>query len=197
MKGLVGPVVIVGCIVGVVMWALLARYQSDLKSVRGIDPCALDEVACASTPSGLVHHATFAATGERGDDSLSVDLSVSCVGSLWDVGIAFGKPLPPGRYSVGWESFVITSPPPSAARWSASDGFLSSPEPGAFLDAALGPVPLPGEVALAALNVDPVVAFSVTRGSDFEASLAFDALRVRAVVRGIALGCARGEAADG
>ena len=50
---------------------------------------------------------------------------------------------------------------------------------------------------MAVLNVDPVVAFSVTRGSDFEASLAFDALRVRAVVRAIAVGCGRGEAADG
>ena len=196
MKGLVGTVVIVGCIVGVVMWALLARYQADLKSVRGIDPCALKEVACASTPSGLVHHATFSAAGAPGG-SPSVNLSVSCVGSLWDVGIAFGKPLPPGRYSVGWESFVILSPPPSAGGWSASDGFLSSPEPGAFVDAALGPAPLPGEVALAALGVDPVLAFSVTRGSVFEASVAFDALRVRAVVRAIALGCGRGVVADG
>ena len=196
MKGLVGTVVMVGCIVGVVMWALLARYQADLRSVRGIDPCALDEVACVSTPSGLVHHATFAAAGRPGG-SPSTSLSVSCVGSLWDVGIAFGKPLPLGRYSVGWESFVIPSPPPSAGGWSASDGFLSSPEPGAFVEAALGPAPLPGEVALAALGADPVLAFSVTRGSEFEASVAFDALRVRAVVRGIALGCARGEAADG
>ena len=196
MKGLVGTVVIVGCIVGVVMWALLARYQADLESVRGIDPCALDEVACASTPSGLVHHARFAAAGER-DGSLSSDLSVSCVGFLWDVGIAFGKPLPPGRYSVGWESFVIPSPPPGAGGWSASDGFLSSPEPGAFVEAALGPAALPGEVAVAALGVDPLLAFSVTRGSEFEASLAFDALRVRAVVRAIAVGCGRGEAADG
>ena len=196
MKGFVGTVVIVGCIVGVVMWALLARYQADLKSVRGIDPCALDEVACAATPSGLVHHARFAAAGEQGD-SPSADLSVSCVGSLWDVGIAFGNVLPPGRYSVGWESFVIPSPALPAGGWSASDGFLSSPEPGAFVEAALGPAPLPGEVALAALGVDPLLAFSVTRGSEFEASLAFDALRVRAVVRAIALGCARGEAADG
>lgn len=196
MKGLVGTVVMVGCIVGVVMWALLARYQADLRSVRGIDPCALEEVACASTPSGLVHHATFAAAGRPGG-SPSTSLSVSCVGSLWDVGIAFGKPLPLGRYSVGWESFVIPSPPPGAAGWSASDGFLSSPEPGAFVEAALGPAPLPGEVALAALGVNPLLAFSVTRGSEFEASLAFDALRVRAVVRAIAVGCGTGEAADG
>ena len=196
MKGFVGTVVIVGCIVGVVMWALLARYQADLESVRGIDPCALDEVACASTTSGLVHHARFAAAGERGD-SHSADLSVSCVGSLWDVGIAFGDVLPPGRYDVGWESFVIPSPPLAVGGWTASDGFLSSPEPGAFVEAALGPVPLPGEVALAALDVDPVLAFSVTRGSDFEASLAFDALRVRAVVRAIGVGCGWGEAADG
>ena len=196
MKGFVGTVVIVGCIVGVVMWALLARYQADLRSVHGIDPCALDEVACMSTASGLVHHARFAAAGDRGA-SPSADLSVSCVGSLWDVGIAFGKPLPPGRYNVGWESFVIPSPPSPAGSWSASDGFLSSPEPGAFVAAALGPAPLPGEVALAALDVDPVLAFSVTRGSEFEASLAFHALRVRAVVRALALGCVRGEAADG
>ena len=196
MKGLVGTVVIVGCIVGVVMWALLARYQADLESVRRIDPCALDEVACASTPSGLVHHATFAATGAPGN-SPAADLSVSCVGPLWDVGIAFGDVLPPGRYNVGWESFVIPSPPSPAGSWSASDGFLSSPEPGAFVEAALGPVPLPGEVALAALDVEPVLAFSVTRGSEFEASLAFDALRVRAVVRAVVLGCGRGEVADG
>ena len=196
MKGLVGTVVIVGCIVGVVMWALLARYQADLKSVRGIDPCALDEVACAVTASGLVHHARLAATGGRGG-SPAADLSVSCVGSVWDVGIVFGKPLPPGRYSVGWESFVIPSPPSPAGGWTASDAFLSSPDPGAFVEAALGVVPLPGEVALAALGVDPLLAFSVTRGSAFEASLAFDALRVRAVVRAIAVGCARGEAADG
>ncbi|MCY4074160.1 MAG: hypothetical protein OXH04_01875 [Acidobacteria bacterium] len=196
MKGLVGTVVIVGCIVGVVMWALLARYQADLKSVHGIDPCALDEVACASTPSGLVHHARFAAAGEQGG-SPSADLSVSCVGSVWDVGIVFGKPLPPGRYSVGWESFVIPSPSSPAGAWTASDAFLSSPDPGAFVEAALGPVPLPKEVALAALGVDPLLAFSVTRGLDFEASLAFDALRVRAVVRAIAVGCGRGEAADG
>ncbi len=196
MKGLVGTVVIVGSVVGVVMWALLARYRADLESTRGIDPCALGEVRCASTPSGLVHHATFAATGTRGG-SLVADLSVSCVGSVWDVGIAFGKFLPPGRYSVGWESFVIPSPPPPAGGWSVSDGFLSSPEPGAFVDAALGPAPLWGEFALAALDVDPVVTFSVTRGSELEASVAFDALRVRAVVRAIALGCGRGEAADG
>ena len=196
MKGLVGTVVIVGSVVGVVMWALLARYQADLKSVRGIDPCALGEVRCAAMSSGLVHQATFAATGTRGG-SPSANLSVSCVGSVWDVGIAFGKFLPPGRYSVGWESFVIPSPPLSAGGWSASDGFLSSPEPGAFVEAALGPAPLWGELAMAVLNVDPVVTFSVTRGSELEASVAFDALRVRAVVRAIALGCGRGEAADG
>ncbi|MCY3845443.1 MAG: hypothetical protein OXH69_18115 [Acidobacteria bacterium] len=196
MKGFVGTVVIVGCIVGVVMWALFARYQADLESVHRIDPCALDEVACAPTASGLVHHARLAATGAQSGSS-SADLSVSCVGSVWDVGIVFGKPLPPGRYSVRWESFVIVSPPPGAGGWSASDGFLSSPEPGVFVDAALGPVPLPGEVALAALDVDPRLVFKVTRGAEFEASLAFDALRVRAVVRAIAVGCGRGEVADG
>ena len=196
MKGLVGTVVIVASIVGVVMWALLARYQADLKSVRGIDPCALGEVRCASTSSGLVHHATFAATGTRGGSS-SGDLSVSCVGSVWDVGIVLGQLLPRGRYSVGWESFVIASPPPPLGGWSASDGFLSSPEPGAFVEAALGPAPLWGEVALAILDVDPLLTFNVTRGSELEASVAFDALRVRAVVRAIAVGCGRGDAADG
>ena len=196
MKGLVGTVVIVASIVGVVMWALLAHYEADLKSVHGIDPCALGEVRCASTSSGLVHHATFAATGARGGSS-SGDLSVSCVGSVWDVGIVLGELLRPGRYSVGWESFVIASPPPVAGGWSASDGFLSSPEPGAFVEAALGPAPLWGEVALAALDVDPLVTFNVTRGSELEASVAFDALRVRAVVRAIAVGCGSGEPADG
>ena len=196
MKGLVGTVVIVASVVGVVMWALLARYQADLESVRGIEPCELGEVRCASTPSGLVHHATFAATGARGRFP-SADLSVSCVGSVWDVGIAFGRLLPPGRYSVGWESFVIASPPLAAGGWSASDGFLSSSEPGAFVEAALGPAPLWGELAMAVLNVDPVVTFSVTRGSELEASVAFDALRVRAVVRAIAVGCGSGEPADG
>ncbi len=196
MKGFVGTVVIVASVVGVVLWALLARYQADLESVRGIDPCELGEVRCASTTAGLVHQATFAATAARGGFS-SADLSVSCVRSVWDVGIAFGKSLPPGRYSVGWESFVIASPPPVAEGWSASDGFLSSPEPGAFVEAALGPAPLWGEVALAALDVDPLVTFNVTRGSELEASVAFDALRVRAVVRAIAVGCGRGDAADG
>ncbi|MCY4600260.1 MAG: hypothetical protein OXF27_10115 [Acidobacteria bacterium] len=190
MKGFLGTVVIVSCIVGVVMWALLARHRADLESAGGIDPCALGEVRCTSTPSGLIHHATFAATGARGG-SPAADLSVSCVGSLWDVGMAFGKFLPPSRYRVAWESFVIASPPPAGA-WRVSDGFLSSPEPGAFVAAALGPVPLSGELALAALDVDPVLVFSVARGSDFEASVAFEALRVRAVVRAIALGCGRG-----
>ncbi len=196
MKGFVGTLVIVGCVVGAVMWALVAAYRADLESVRGIDPCALDEVTCASTPSGLVHQATFPATGAQGGYP-SAELSVSCVGSLWDVGIAFGKLLPVGRYSVAWESFVIGSPPPGAGSWAASGGFLSSPEPGAFVAAALGPAQLSREVALAALGVDPVVVFGVTRGSELEASVAFDALRVRAVVRAIAVGCGRGEAADG
>ena len=188
--------VIVGCIVGLVMWALLARYRADLESVREIDPCALDEVACASTPSGLVHHAMFAASDLR-VELPSADLTVSCVRSLWDVGIAFGKFLPPGRYLVGWESFVFASSPLPSGGWLAFDGFLSSPEPGAFVDAALRPSPITGELAVAVLNIDPILAFSVVRGSGFEASLVFDALRVRAVVRAIAVGCGRREAPDG
>ena len=196
MKGLVGTVVISACIVGGVTWALIARYRADLEAVRGIDPCALEEVACASTPSGRVHHAMFPATGPQSGFP-SAELSVSCVGSLWDVGIAFGKLLPASRYSVDWESLVMGPPPPDAGSWSASGGFLSSPEPGSFVEATLGPAPLPREVALAALGVDPVVAFGVTRGGDLVASVAFDALRVRAVVRAIAVGCGKGDVADG
>ena len=196
MKGFVGTVVITFCIVGAVTWALLARYRADLESVRGVDPCALGEVACAWTSPGLVHHATFPATGPEGGSS-SAALSVSCVGSLWDVGIAFGKLLPPGRYRVAWESFVIGSSPAAAGSWSVSGAFLSSAEPEAFVAAALAPTPVPREVALAALGVDPVVAFSVTRGQDVEALVYFDALRVRAVVRAIAVGCGRREAQDG
>lgn len=195
MRGFVGRVAAMGCIVGVVMWALLARYRMDLDSVRGIDPCTLDEVACALTPSGLVHHATFAATDVQGD-SPSGDLTVSCVRSLWDVGIAFGELLPPGRYCVGWESFVFASSVSPSGGWLVAHGFLWSPEPGAFVDAAFGPAPLPGELAMAVLNTDPIVTFGVARGSEFEALLAFDALHVRAVVHAIAVGCSRGEAAD-
>ena len=196
MKGFVGTVVVAGCIVGVVMWALLARHRADLESVQGIDPCVLDEVVCASTPSGLVHQATFAPTGVQGN-SPAADLRVSCVRSLWEVGIAFGNFLPPGRYNVGWESFVFASSPLPSGGWLASDGFLSSPEPGAFVDAALRPAPLSGELAMAVLDIDPILAFSVVRSSGFEASLAFDGLRVRAVVRAIAVGCGRREAIDG
>lgn len=195
MKGFVGTVVIVGCIVGVVMWALLARYRADLESVRGIDPCAVDEVACASTPSGLFHYATFMASGARGD-APSAYLSVSCMGSVWDVGITFGRILPAGRYSVGWESFVFALSPLPARGWLASNGFLWSPEPDAFVDAALRPVPLTGELAMAVLDIDPILAFSVAQDSEFETLLAFDALRVRAVVRAIAVGCGWREAAD-
>lgn len=196
MKGIVGTELIVGCIVGVVMWALLARYRADLNSAGGIDPCALDEVACASTPSGIVHQATFAATDVQGE-SPSADLTVSCVHSLWDVGFAFGSSIPPGRYSVGWESFVFAPSPLRSGGWLASDGFLSSWEPSAFVDAALRPAPLPGELAMAVLDIDPILAFSVARGSEFGVSLAVDAVRVGAVVRAIAVGCGRREAADG
>ena len=196
MKGFVGTVVITACIVGGVMWALVARYRADLEAVRGIDPCALKEVACASTPSGRVHHVMFPATGPQSGFP-SAELSVSCVGSLWDVGIAFGKPLPAGRYSVGWESLVIGPSPSGAGSWSAAGGFLSSPEPGALVEAVLRRAGLLREVALEALGVDPVVTFGVTRGSELMASVAFDAFRVRAVVRALAVGCGKGDVADG
>ena len=187
MKSAVGSVVIVGCLVGVVGWAVLARYQSELRAPSGLDACALDEVACRSTSSGRIHRAAFPAREVRGD-SRSADLLVSCVGAVWDVGIAFPKPLPPGRYAVGWESLAIASPP-EPREWSAARGFLAHPDPAAFVDAVLRPVPLSGGVAIAALNVDPVVAFAVTRGSEFQALVAFDAFRVRGVVRALDAAC--------
>ena len=50
---------------------------------------------------------------------------------------------------------------------------------------------------MAAFGAPPALVFSVGRRARFEASVAFDALRVRAVVRAVAVGCGRGEAADG
>ena len=187
MKAAVGSMVIVGCLIGGVGWAVLARYQSELEAAPDLDACVLDEVACRWTSSGRIHHATFPAREAQGD-SRSADLLVSCVGAFWDVGIAFSEFLPSGWYTVGWESLAIASPPESG-EWAAADGFLSHPDPDALVDAVLRPSPLSGEVAMAALNVDPVVAFAVTRGSEFQALVAFDAFRVRGVVRALDAAC--------
>ena len=187
MKAAVGSVVIVGCLVGVVGWAVLARYRSELQAPPDLDACALDEVACRSTSSGRIHHAAFPAREAQGD-SRSADLLVSCVGAVWDVGIAFSELLPSGWYAVGWESLAIASPP-EPREWAAAGGFLSHPDPEAFVDAVLRPVPLSGEVAMAALSVDPVVAFAVSRGPEFQALVAFDAFRVRGVVRALDAAC--------
>ena len=192
MKAAVGSVVIVGCLVGVLGWALLARYQSELRAPPGLDACALDQVTCRSTPSGRTHHAAFPAREAQGD-SRSADLLVSCVGAVWDVGIAFSESLPSGWYTVGWESLAIASPS-QAGEWAAAAGFLSHPDPEAFVEAVLRPVPLSGGVAITAMNVDPVVAFAVTRGSEFQALVAFDAFRVRGVVRALDGAC--GSSAD-
>ena len=187
MKAAVGSMVIVGCLIGGVGWAVLARYQSELEAPPGLDACVLDEVACRWTSSGRIYHAAFPAR-EAQADSRSADLLVSCVGALWDVGIAFSEVLPSGWYTVSWESLAIASPP-EPAEWAVADGFLSHPDPEAFVDAVLRPAPLSGEVAMAALKVDPVVAFAVTRGSEFQALVAFDAFRVRGVVRALAAAC--------
>ena len=190
MKAAVGSVVIVGCLVGVVGWALLARYQAGLQAPPGLDACALDEVACRSTPSGHVHQAAFPVREAQGD-LRPAGLLVSCVGAVWDVGIAFPEDLPPGWYTVGWESLAIASPP-EPDEWAADGGFLPHPNPEAFVDAVLRPAPLLGEVAAAALSVDPVVAFDVTRGREFAAFAAFDAFRVRGVVRALGAACGTG-----
>ena len=190
MKAAVGSVVIAGCLVGGVGWAVLARYQSELRVPPGLDACALDEVACRSTSSGRIHQAAFQAREPQGDGR-SADLLVSCVGAVWDVGIAFPESLPSGWYAVGWESLAIASPP-GPGEWAAAGGFLSHPAPEAFVDAVLRPVPLAGGVAVAALNVDPVVAFAVTRRSEFRALVAFDAFRVRGVVRALDAACGGG-----
>ena len=190
MKSAVGSVVIVACLIGVVGWAVVARYRGELQAPPHVDACALDEVACRSTPSGRTRHAAFPAREAQGD-SRSADLLVSCVGAVWDVGIAFPEPLPSGWYAVGWESLAIASPP-EAREWAAAGGFLSHPDPEAFVEAVLGPVPLSGEVAMAVLSVDPVVAFAVTRGAEFQALVAFDAFRVRGVVRALDAACGAG-----
>ena len=110
---------------------------------------------------------------------------MSCVGAVWDVGIAFSQLLSSGWYTAGWESLAIASPP-EPREWAVAGDFLSHPDPEAFVDAVLGPVPPWGEVSMAALNVDPLVAFAVTRRSEFQALVAFDAFRVRGVVRALA-----------
>ena len=138
----VGSVVIVGCLVGVVGWAVLVRYQSAFRVPSGLDACALDEIASRSTPSGRVHQAAFPVQEAQGD-SRSADLLVSCVGAVWDVRIAFSESLPSGWYAVGWQSLAIVSPR-EAAEWAAAGGFLSHPDPGAFADAVLRPAPLSG-----------------------------------------------------
>ena len=187
MKAAVGSVVIVGCLVGVVGWATLAR--SELQAPLALDACALDEVACRSTPSVRTRHAPFPAR-EAESDSRSADLLVSCVGTVWDVRIAFSQPLPSGWYAVGWESIAIASSPEPRG-WAAAGGFLSHPEPEAFVDAALRPVPLSGEGAMAAVSGAPVVAFALTCGPEFQALLAFDAFRVPGVVRALNAACGR------
>ena len=128
MKSAVGSVVIVGCLVGVVGWAVLARYRSELQAPPALDACALDEVACRSTPSGRTRHAAFPAREAQGD-SRSADLLVSCVGAVWDVGIAFPEPLPSGWYAVSWESLAIASPP-EAREWSAGRRLPLAPRSG-------------------------------------------------------------------
>ena len=45
---------------------------------------------------------------------------------------------------------------------------------------------------MAILTIDPVVAFVVTRGSEFQAVVAFDAFRVRGVVRALDAACGGG-----
>ena len=45
---------------------------------------------------------------------------------------------------------------------------------------------------MAALSVDPVVAFAVTRSGEFQALVAFDAFRVRGVVRALDAACGAG-----
>ena len=124
------------------------------------------------------------------------ELSVSCVGPLWDVGILFAESLPSGWYVVRWESLAVLSAP-DPEDWSASRGFLSSREPERFVDVVLGRVPLSGGLLMAAFGAPPSLVFSVSRHARFEAIVAFDASRVRAVVRATALGCGWGEAADG
>lgn len=195
MKAAVGSVVIVACVFGVAGWLLLVRWYSEPEPALAVDPCALEEVACTATAAGRVVHATFPSM-EASGDSRAAELSVSCVGPLWDVGILFPESLPPGWYAVRWESLAVASAP-DPGDWSASRGLLSSREPDRFVDVVLGRAPLPGGFLMAAFGAPPALVFSVSRRAEFEASVAFDALRVRAVMRAVALGCGRGEDADG
>lgn len=195
MKAAVGSVVIVACVFGMAGWLFLVRCCSEPEPALAADPCVLKEVACAATAAGRVVQATFPSTAASGD-SRAAELSVSCVGPLWDVGILFPESLPSGRYVVRWESLAVASAP-DPGDWSASRGFLSSREPERFVDVVLDRVPLSGGLFMAAVDAPPALVFSVSRLAEFEALVAFDALRVRAVVRAIALGCGRAEAADG
>lgn len=195
MKAAVGSVVIVACVFGVAGWLFLVRCCSEPEPTLAGDPCALEEVACTATAAGRVVHATFASM-EASGDLRAAELSVSCVGPLWDVGILFPESLPPGWYVVQWESLAVASAA-APEDWSASRGFLSSREPDRFVDVVLGRVPLSGGLLMAAFGAPRSLVFSVSRHARFEAIVAFDASRVRAVVRATALGCGWGEAADG
>lgn len=195
MKAAVGSVVIVACVFGVAGWLLLVRWHSAPEPALAADPCVLEEVACTATAAGLVVHATFPSM-EASGDSWAAELSVSCVGPLWDVGLLFPEFLPSGWYVVRWESLVVASAP-EPGDWSTSRGFLSSREPERFVDVVLGRVPLSGGLLMAAFEAPPALVFSVNGLAQFEAMVAFDALRVRAVVRAVALGCGRGEGVDG
>ena len=195
MKAAVGSVAIVACVFGVAGWLFLVRCCSEPEPALAADPCVLEEVVCTATSAGRVVHAAFASM-EASGDSRAAGPSVSCVGPLWDVGILFPESLPSGWYAVGWESLVVASAP-DPGEWSASRGLLSSREPGRFVDLVLGRVPLSGRLLMAAFEAPSALVFSVSRPAEFEATVAFDGLRVRAVVRAIALGCGREEAADG
>ncbi len=195
MKAAVGSVVIVACVFGVAGWLFLVRWHSEPEPALAADPCALEEVACTATAVGRVVHVRFPST-EASGDSRAAELSVSCVGPLWDVGILFPEHLPSGWYVVRWESLAVASAP-DPEDWSASRGFLSSREPERFAEVVLGRVPLSGGLLVAAFGAPRALVFSVSRRARFEASVAFDALRVRAVVGAVAVGCGRGEAADG
>ncbi len=195
MKAAVGSLVIVACVFGVAGWPLLVRWYSEPEVTLAVDPCAFEEVACTATAAGRVVHATFPSM-EASGDSRAAELSVSCIGPLWDVGILFPESLPPGWYAVRWESLAVASAT-APEDWSASRGFLSSREPERFVDVGLGRAPLSGGLLMAAFGAPPGLVFSVSRLAEFEAMVVFDALRVCAVVRGIALGCGRAEAADG
>ena len=187
MKAAAGSAAIAACVFGVAGWLFLVRCCPEPEPALAADPCGLAEVACRATAAGRVVHARFAST-EASGDLRAAELSVACVGPLWDVGILFPEPLPPGRYAVRWESLAVVSAPGSG-NWSASRGLVSSREPERFVDAVLGPVPLPGRLLVAAFGAPPALVFSVSRPARFEAQVAFDASRVRSVVRAVAAGC--------